>query len=87
VGLAAAAGAGYGYGVAAGGLTGTLGLRLAVVAGLLALVAGLLVDLGGQGLVADGAARARSAIAPAGSVLPLALAAPAVYLAGRVLLG
>jgi hypothetical protein len=89
-GLAAAAGAGYGDGSRAAGISPALGLRLAVVAGLLSLAAGLLVDLAGSSLpVEPGGStdRQRAALPPAHTTLPLALAAPAVYLAGRVLLG
>jgi hypothetical protein len=86
VGLAVAVGFGWGFGSAADALSGSAGLRLAGVAALLALVADVAVD---AVLFAAPPAdeRARSAIPPLGVLLPVVLAGPASYVAGRILLG
>lgn len=86
VGLVAAVVVGWFYGHASGEIDGGIGVRLAVVAAVLALVADLVVD---AVLVAapPAAERARSALPPLGVLLPVVLAGPASYIAGRILLG
>lgn len=84
VGVAVLVGWGYGAGTAV--LGGDHGVRLAVVGAALALVADLAVD---AVLCAapPSDARARAALSPLGVLLPVVLAGPAAYVAGRILLG
>ena len=86
VGLVAASLVGWAYGSTVDALGGGSGLRLGLVAALLALVADLAVD---AVLFAAPPAdeRARSALPPLGILLPVVLAGPASYVAGRILLG
>lgn len=85
-------------GVAAGGAAGALwashirlpvpgawiGVRIALVAAVLGLIADLTVDVAGAARIDE---RARSALAPLAVLLPVVLAGPAIYVAGRYLLG
>jgi len=61
-----------------------IGVRIAIVAAVLGLVADLTIDLAGAARLDD---RARSALAPLAVLLPVLLAGPAIYVAGRYLLG
>lgn len=85
-GLGAAVAVGWQYGSTVDALGGSAGLRLGLVAALLALVADIAVD---AVLFAAPPAddRARSALPPLGMLLPVVLAGPASYVAGRILLG
>jgi hypothetical protein len=86
VGLAAAALVGWAYGTGQPALGTDVAVRLAVVSALIAVIADLAID---AVLCAAPPAddRARSALPPLGTLLPVALAAPAAYVAGRILLG
>jgi hypothetical protein len=86
VGLVLATVTGYLYGNGAAVITGDHGFRIALVAAMLALIADLAVD---AVLTAAPPAftRAASALPPLGMLLPVAMAGPAVYVAGRILLG
>jgi hypothetical protein len=86
IGLGAALLVGWAYGNGQAVLGMARGTRLALVAAVIALVADLAVDA-----VLHAAppvdARARSGVPPLGILLPVVLAAPAAYVAGRILLG
>jgi len=86
VGFGAALLVGWAYGDSQAVLGMARGTRLALVAAVIALVADLAVDA-----VLHAAppmdARARSGVPPLGILLPVVLAAPAAYVAGRILLG
>ena len=86
VGFGAALLAGWAYGNGQPGLGVASGTRLALVSAVIALVADLAID---AVLHADPPAdeRARSGVPPLGILLPVVLAAPAAYVAGRILLG
>src|SRR4051794_7754168 len=86
VGLALAAITGYLYGSGADVISGDHGFRIALVAAMLALIADLAID---AVLTAAPPAftRAASALPPLGMLLPVSMAGPAVYVAGRILLG
>lgn len=90
VGLLAGAGAavavGAAYGAHTAGLSGGSGLRIAVIAAALALIADVAVDaVLTQAPPPD--ERRLSALTPLGVLLPVVLAAPVVYVTGRILLG
>lgn len=86
IGIGAALLVGWAYGSGEAVLGTSRGTRLALVAAVIALVADLAVDA-----VLHAAppvdARARSGVPPLGILLPVVLAAPAAYVAGRILLG
>ena len=86
VGLGAALLVGWAYGDSKAVLGMSSGTRLALVAAVIALVADLAVDavLHAAPPVDE---RARSGVPPLGILLPVVLAAPAAYVAGRILLG
>jgi hypothetical protein len=90
IGLAVGAGAalavGWAYGNGEAILGDGRGFRIALVAAVIALVADIAVDavLHAAPPADD---RARSGVPPLGILLPVVLAAPAVYVAGRILLG
>lgn len=86
VGLGAALLVGWAYGDSKAVLGTSSGTRLALVAAVIALVADLAVDavLHAAPPVDE---RARSGVPPLGILLPVVLAAPAAYVAGRILLG
>ena len=86
LGLAAAAVVGRIYGGSADALGSDHGLRIAIVAALIAVLTDLAVDsvLSAAPPEDD---RSLSALAPLGMLLPVVLAGPAVYVAGRILLG
>jgi len=86
VGLAVAVLVGWAYGAGHDSLGTDVAVRLAGVTALIAVIADIAVD---AVLCADPPAddRARSALPPLGLLLPVALAAPAAYVAGRILLG
>jgi molybdopterin converting factor small subunit len=86
VGVGAALLVGWAYGDSQAVLGMARGTRLAMVAAVIALVADLAVD---AVLHAAPPAdeRARSGVPPLGVLLPVVLAAPAAYVAGRILLG
>jgi hypothetical protein len=85
LGLAAAAGVGIAWGRGHLPLGGAgVGVRLAVIGAVLAVVADAAVDIAGAAEGLD--ERARSALAPLVATLPIAVAAPAVYVAARYLL-
>lgn len=86
VGVGAALLVGWGCGAGRAELGSDRGIRLALVAGVIALVADLAVDavLSAAPPADD---RARSALPPLGILLPVVLAGPAAYVAGRILLG
>jgi hypothetical protein len=91
LGVAAAVvvGAAYGSGTGAmstGGLGTGTGLRIAVIAALLALIADVAVDaVLTQAPPPD--ERRLSALTPLGVLLPVVLAGPVAYVTGRILLG
>lgn len=87
IGMLAAAGAGYAYGGYAPAVSATTGLALAAATAALALAADLAVDLGRGALAGVGYERQLAALTPLTALLPLAVACPAAYLAGRVILG
>lgn len=86
VGMGAAVLAGWAYGSGRAEIGTDHGIRLAAVAAVIALVADLAVDA-----VLHGAPpsddRSRAALPPLGILLPVVLAGPAAYVAGRILLG
>ena len=85
---------GFGFAVLVGWVYGSTqdvlgagrGIRLALVAAVIALVADLAVDGVLRGAPPKDE-RARSGVPPLGILLPVVLAAPAAYVAGRILLG
>jgi hypothetical protein len=85
VGMGVALLVGWAYGGSEAMLGMSSGTRLALVAAVIALVADLAVDavLHAAPPVDD---RARSGVPPLGILLPVVLAAPAAYVAGRILL-
>ena len=90
IGIVAGAGAALAVGAAYGGHTpglGTgIGLRIAVIAALLALIADVAVDaVLTQAPPPD--ERRLSALMPLGVLLPVVLAGPVAYVTGRILLG
>lgn len=85
-GLVAGTGVSTAYG-AASTLGTAAGLRIGAVAAALAVGADLAVTLALAGLPEDADERQRAAVAPTAVLIPLAVAAPAVYLTGRILLG
>jgi molybdopterin converting factor small subunit len=86
VGLGAALVVGWGYGTNQAVLGAGSGSRLAMVAAVIALVADLAVDAV-LAAAPPTEERARSGVPPLGILLPVVLAAPAAYVAGRILLG
>ena len=85
VGAGAAAAVGAAYGSSNALHTG-VGLRIAVIAALLALIADVAVDaVLTQAPPPD--ERRLSALTPLGVLLPVVLAAPVAYITGRILLG
>ena len=86
-GVAAGCGIGALYAWGAGGLALLDGLAIAGVAGACALAADLAVDTGAVVVTVEGDERQRSALVPTAMFLPLAMAAPAAYVTGRILLG
>jgi hypothetical protein len=85
VGVAGAAAAGAVWGAHSGGISEGVGLRMAMVGALLALIADIAVDaVLTQAPPRD--ERRLSALTPLGVLLPVVLAAPVVYVAGRILL-
>ena len=89
-GAAVALLAALGAGAIAGGMHDLVGaangLVMAAVVAVAVVTTDLAVDMVAAGLPAS-AARARSAIPPVAGLLPLVAAAPAAYVAARVLLG
>jgi hypothetical protein len=86
VGFAAALLVGWVYGNSETVLGAARGTRLAVVAAVVALVADLAIDAV-LAAAPPTDERARSGVPPLGILLPVAIAAPAAYVAGRILLG
>ena len=87
IGLAAAAGTGWLYGHAHQHvLGGDHGMRMAIVTALIALLADLAVDAVLSTAPPD-EERSVAALTPLGMLLPVVLAGPAAYVAGRILLG
>ena len=87
VGLGAAAATGWLYGGAHGGVLGSdHGVRMAIVTALIALLADLAVDAVLSTAPPD-EERSLAALTPLGMLLPVVLAGPAAYVAGRILLG
>jgi hypothetical protein len=85
-GVAAALGVGAAYGAGAHALGTGVGLRLAVIAAVLAVIADIAVDaVLAQAPPPD--ERRLSALTPLGVLLPVVLAGPVAYVAGRILLG
>ncbi|MBV9098998.1 MAG: Gfo/Idh/MocA family oxidoreductase, partial [Frankiaceae bacterium] len=85
-GIAAAVGVGAAYGSGASELGSGVGLRLAVIAAVLAVIADIAVDaVLAQAPPPD--ERRLSALTPLGVLLPVVLAGPVAYVAGRILLG
>lgn len=85
-GVVAAVGVGAAYGSAADRLGTGVGLRLAVIAAVLAVIADIAVDaVLAQAPPPD--ERRLSALTPLGVLLPVVLAGPVAYVAGRILLG
>jgi len=85
-GIAAAVGVGAVYGAGAKALGTGVGLRLAVIAAVLAVIADIAVDaVLAQAPPPD--ERRLSALTPLGVLLPVVLAGPVAYVAGRILLG
>jgi hypothetical protein len=86
LGLAAAGIVGWALGSGSSALSADAATRLAIIAALVALIADVAVDAALQ--ASPGLdERARSAIPPLGILLPVVLAGPAAYVAGRILLG
>jgi sulfur-carrier protein len=86
-GLAAAAATGWLYGDAHPHVLGSdHGVRMAIVAALIALLADLAVDAVLSTAPPD-EERSLAALTPLGVLLPVVLAGPAAYVAGRILLG
>jgi len=87
VGLGAAAATGWLYGHAHPGVLGSdHGVRMAIVTALIALLADLAVDAVLSTAPPD-EERSVAALSPLGMLLPVVLAGPAAYVAGRILLG
>src|SRR3954453_1825034 len=86
VALPAALAVGWGYGTSEAVLGAGSGSRLALVAAVIALVADLAVDAV-LAAAPPTEERARSGVPPLGILLPVVLASPAAYVAGRILLG
>jgi hypothetical protein len=85
-GVGAALAVGAAYGSATDGLGTGVGLRISVIAALLALIADVAVDaVLTQAPPPD--ERRLSALTPLGVLLPVVLAAPVAYVTGRILLG
>jgi hypothetical protein len=85
-GVAAAVAVGAVYGAGADNLGSGVGLRLAVIAAVLAAIADIAVDaVLAQAPPPD--ERRLSALTPLGVLLPVVLAGPVAYVAGRILLG
>ena len=85
-GAGAAVGVGAAYGHGNSGLGTGVGLRIAIIAALLALLADIAVDaVLTQAPPPD--ERRLSALTPLGVLLPVVLAGPVAYVAGRILLG
>ena len=85
-GVLAAVGVGAFYGSGADALGTDVGLRLAVIAAVLAVIADIAVDaVLAQAPPPD--ERRLSALTPLGVLLPVVLAGPVAYVAGRILLG
>jgi hypothetical protein len=86
LGLGVAGVLGWAYGERVDVLGVDRGVRLALVTAIIAVIADLAVDA-----VLSAAPprdeRARSALPPLGILLPVVLAGPAAYVAGRILLG
>jgi hypothetical protein len=86
VGAAVSIGVGIGFGAADAGLGSRVGLRMALIGALLALIADIAVDaVLVQAPPPD--ERRFSALTPLGVLLPVVLAGPVAYVAGRILLG
>jgi len=86
LGAGAAPAIGALYGAHTAGLDGSVGLRIAVIAALLALIADVAVDaVLTQAPPPD--ERRLSALTPLGVLLPVVLAGPVAYVTGRILLG
>lgn len=86
LGAGAAVAVGASYGAATSGLGTSVGIRLALIAALLALLADIAVDaVLSQAPPRD--ERRLSALTPLGVLLPVVLAGPVAYVAGRILLG
>src|SRR4051812_34120198 len=87
VGLGAAAATGWLYGHAHQEVLGSdHGVRMAIVTALIALLADLAVDAVLSTAPPD-EERSVAALSPLGMLLPVVLAGPAAYVAGRILLG
>lgn len=85
-GIAASVAIGAAYGSSTSSLGVNVGIRLAVIAAVLALIADIAVDaVLAQAPPPD--ERRLSALTPLGVLLPVILAGPAAYVAGRILLG
>lgn len=85
-GVLAAVAVGAAYGSGADQLGTGIGLRLAVIAAVLAVIADIAVDaVLAQAPPPD--ERRLSALTPLGVLLPVVLAGPVAYVAGRILLG
>jgi molybdopterin synthase sulfur carrier subunit len=85
-GLTASVLVGWAYGAGQDALGTEVAIRLAAVTALIAVVVDLAVDAV-VSAAPPAEARARSALAPLGTLLPVVLAGPAAYVAGRILLG
>lgn len=86
VGVFAAVGVGAAYGAHTPALGASIGIRLAVIAAVLAAIADIAVDaVLAQAPPTD--ERPLSALTPLGVLLPVTLAGPVAYVAGRILLG
>ena len=86
LGAGAAVAVGAVYGAHASRLDGSVGLRIAVIAAVLALIADVAVDaVLTQAPPQD--ERRLSALTPLGVLLPVVLAGPVAYVTGRILLG
>jgi hypothetical protein len=86
VGLGAAVLVGWAYGSHGQAIGSDTAIRLALVTAVLAVVADLAVD-SVLAVAPPADSRARSAVPPLGFLLPVVVAAPAAYVAGRILLG
>jgi hypothetical protein len=85
-GIAAAVAVGAAYGARTPALGTDIGIRLAVIAAVLAAIADIAVDA----VLAQAPPREErplSALTPLGVLLPVTLAGPVAYVAGRILLG
>jgi hypothetical protein len=86
LGVFAAVGVGAAYGAHTPALGASIGIRLAVIAAVLAAIADIAVDaVLVQAPPTD--ERPLSALTPLGVLLPVTLAGPVAYVAGRILLG